>query len=401
MDLSKKSLAIRWLYLILGVFSMLFAGVIYAWSILKAPLETAFGWTASELSLNFTITMCFFCLGGVAGSILAERAGVKASVILGGTLSAIGFVLTSALSGNDVIRLYLFYGMVSGSGIGIAYNTIISTVGAWFPDKKGVCSGCLMMGFGASTLLLGNLSSALFDFIGWRKTYFYVGIAMGIAIILTGILLEKPDAALMRQKGHNQGNGSTGYGDTDYTPKQMLCRPSFWRVFLCLVCLSTVGSSVISFARDMSLSVGASTAVATMLVGVLSVCNGFGRIITGALFDALGRRVTMILANLIAVCAAGVALVSVSIGSLPMCIVSLCLTGISYGSCPTLSSSVTSEFYGKKHFSSNFSVMNFNLMAASTIAAASGALLSAYGNYAAPFALLLTLSLTALILNIR
>ena len=40
----------RWGYLIAGFFSMLFAGVIYAWSILKAPLAASFGWTPSALA---------------------------------------------------------------------------------------------------------------------------------------------------------------------------------------------------------------------------------------------------------------------------------------------------------------------------------------------------------------
>ena len=48
---TKSSLGKRWLYLVVGVFSMLFSGVLYAWSILKAPLAGEFGWRASELAL--------------------------------------------------------------------------------------------------------------------------------------------------------------------------------------------------------------------------------------------------------------------------------------------------------------------------------------------------------------
>ena len=39
-----NSLAVRWIYLAVGVFTMLFSGVLYAWSILKAPLAAEFGW---------------------------------------------------------------------------------------------------------------------------------------------------------------------------------------------------------------------------------------------------------------------------------------------------------------------------------------------------------------------
>ena len=70
-----KTINIRWLYLFIGILAMLFAGVIYAWSILKAPLTEHFGWNASQLSLNFTITMICFCLGGVLGGILAKKIG--------------------------------------------------------------------------------------------------------------------------------------------------------------------------------------------------------------------------------------------------------------------------------------------------------------------------------------
>lgn len=135
------------------------------------------------------------------------------------------------------------------------------------------------------------------------------------------------------------------------------------------------------------------------MVGVLSVCNGLGRIATGAIFDRLGRRKTMLLANVAAIAAAGVTLLSVLIGSVPLCVAGLCVTGFSYGSCPTISSAFVSAFYGSKHFSVNFSIMNFNLMGASLLATLSSMLLTSTGSYVAPFALLLALSGVALVLN--
>ena len=66
-----NNLMFRWLYLILGVVSMLFAGIIYGWSIINAPF-THF-WDASQLALNFTITMTCFCLGGFLGAKLSKK----------------------------------------------------------------------------------------------------------------------------------------------------------------------------------------------------------------------------------------------------------------------------------------------------------------------------------------
>lgn len=391
----------RNIMLILGVFSMLFAGIIYAWSILKAPLATELGFDNSALALNYTLTMCFFCLGGFLGSILSRRFGVAASIISSGVMAGLGFALTGLFVKDSVALLYLTYALMAGGGIGIVYNVIISSVNAWFPDKKGFCSGALMMGFGASTLILGNLGGALFEIeaIGWRSTYVILGIALGLALVLAGLIIKRPSAEDILPEAKTVASGDEDFERRDYTPAEMLRRFSFWRAFVLLICLTAVGSSVISFARDLALSVGAEPSLATTLVGVLSVCNGLGRIITGKTFDLLGRRRTMIAANIITIFAAGVTLLAVYLISLPLCIIGLCLCGLSYGSSPTVSSAFSSAFYGMKHFSANFSIMNFNLMAASFVATACSALLTSGGGYTAPFILLLTLSSVALILN--
>lgn len=402
MSNTKQNLSVRWLYLVIGVIAMLFAGIIYAWSILKAPFASEFGWSTSNLALNFTLTMTFFCIGGFLGAKLAKRLGYKLTIVISGILAALGFVLTSFLSGSSVVLLYLTYGMLSGLGIGIAYNVLIATVSAWFPDKKGLCSGCLMMGFGASALILGNLAASMMEgSMGWRTTYLILGIALGVVLVIAGLLLKRPGADLVLPQPKAAKNASKeSFEARDFTTGEMLRRPSFWMAFLCLVFLTAVGSSVISFAKDLALSVGAATSLATTLVGVLSICNGLGRIITGAVFDAMGRRFTMIAASVITVVAAGITLLAVSIGSLPLCIVGLCLTGISYGTSPTVSSAFTSAFYGQKYFSTNFSIVVFNMMFASFIATGASSLLVSSGGYVVPFIMLLALTVVSLILNL-
>ena len=399
---SNTKLNNRWFFLAVGVFAMLFSGILYAWSILKVPFQDLFGWGSSALAFNFTLTMCTFCLGSFAGSHIYKRFGHKIAIIFAGILVGAGFILTGLLSGESVISLYLTYGILAGAGIGIAYNVLISTVSSWFPDKKGLCSGCLMMGFGASTLLLGSIVSRLFaiDTIGWSKTYIIVGICLALVLIVTALILKRPDVSIVfpeAKKG--KAKQKETFEAKDYTTKEMICRFTFWRAFLCLVCLTAVGNSVISFARDLVLSVGATAAWATTLVGVLAVCNGLGRILTGALFDAAGRKVTMVAANIITIFAAGVILLAVQNNSLPLCVAGLCLTGLSYGSCPTVSAAFTAAFYGQKHFSTNFSITNFNLMVAAFIATISSNLFVSTGSYAAPFTMLLILSSLALILN--
>ena len=370
--MKNKSLSLRWVYLAVGVIALLFAGVIYAWSILKTPLAEAFAWSGSRLALNFTLTMCFFCLGGFVGGLISKRLGSRASLCIAAALSCAGFVLTSRLSGQSVAMLYVSYGIMAGLGIGIAYNVIISTVCAWFPDKKGLCSGVLMMGFGASALVVGKLASALIERTGWRSAYLSVGIALAVVLVLAALVLRRPgeDDTLPQSEKKTASAGGEDFEVQDLTTAHMLRRLSFWLAFLCIVCMSAVGNTVISFARDLALSV------------------------------RLGRKKTMLLANLLTILAAGITLIAVSVASLPLCVLGLCLTGFSYGAGPTISSAFTSAFYGTKYFPVNFSVMNFNLMFASFMATAASGLLEATGGYVGPFVFLLGLAVVSLVLNL-
>ena len=397
-----KNTSMRWFYLVVGIIAMLFSGVLYAWSILKSPLATEFKWGASELALNFTLAMSFFCIGGLLGAHLSKKAGHRIALIASGILSALGFVLTAYLSGASVALLYVTYGVLAGLGIGIAYNVVIATVSAWFPDKKGFCSGCLMMGFGASALILGNVANSLFkSTLGWRTTYVILGVAICVIMILASLLLQKPTPETIPPQPKVTSSSSVDeVKNADYTALQMLRRPSFWMAFICISFLAAVGSSVISFAKDLALSVNATEPLAVTLVGILSVCNGLGRILTGAVFDIIGRRKTMLYANILTIFAAGVTLIAVSIGSLPLCIAGLCLTGISYGACPTITAAFTSSFFGMKYFSTNMALMTFTVMGGSLIATVSNKVLEATGGYNATFFMLLALTFVALILNI-
>ena len=399
----QNSMKKRWLYLAAGVFAMLFSGVLYAWSILKVPFKEDFGFAESVLSLNFTLTMCFFCLGAFFGSLICKKIGAKITLVIAGLLVGAGFVSTGMLTAqSNPWWLYITYALLAGTGIGISYNVVVSTVCSWFPDRKGFCSGCLMMGFGISTLLMGNVINALFETpaFGVSKTYILLGAVLAAVLVIAGIILRTPSGEdkLPAPKARKNVKKET-FESRDFTTAEMLKSFTFWRAFICMAFITAVGNSVISFARDLVISVDAAPALAVTLVGVLSVCNGIGRILTGALYDALGRRTTMISANVLTIVAAGMTLLAVQLHSLPICIVGLCLTGLSYGACPTITAAFTSSFFGMKYFSTNMALMTFTVMGGSLIATVSNKILEVTGGYTSTFIMLLFLSSIALVLN--
>lgn len=413
----------RWCYLALSSFGLLFVGIIYAWSIFKVPLQDAFGWDAPSLAVNYSLSVAFLCIGGLVGGLLDKKLSTRSLLLMAAVLSFVGFTVTSRLDGSNITLLYIAYGIVAGSGIGISYNTLLAVGNSWFPDKKGLSSGILMMCFGLSTMLLGKVAAAMFEMeaFGWRKTFFFVGAIIAVILVICALLLKKPGADVVfptapektgKSKAKTTGSvtseavheagakaSAKSAPQRDYTAAETMRSPAFWIFFVYGTLTCSVGMVVINFALDLSLTLGASVALATTLVGVLSACNGLGRIVCGILYDATNCRTTMLFVTLVTAGSALSILLALQTGSLPLGILGMCLAGISYGSVPTLSSAFLIGFYGIKDFATNYSVANLRGLIGSFVPTIAGFLLQSSGTYMTPFLLLLGISIVSIPLN--
>lgn len=161
--MAERKLPTRAAILAAGCIMFLFTGTIYAWSILSSPFPVEFGWTSAQLGLNFTIVMSCFCIGGLAGSFVTRRLSARVTVLIGAVMCFLGYFLCSRITAQSLWLLYISYGGLIGLGVGFSYNAVLGTVVGWFPDKKGFASGVLLMGFGCSTLIMGNLADRLFN----------------------------------------------------------------------------------------------------------------------------------------------------------------------------------------------------------------------------------------------
>ena len=374
----------RWKYLLPSMAVMLVMGVLYAWSILKAPFVQEFSWTAGQLGVNFTLTLSVFSIGVFVGGQQIHHMGEKLLLILSAGLVLAGFCGCSLLSGRSILSLYSLYGCVSGFGIGVAYNVIVSATLSWFADIRGLCSRLLMMCFGLSTLLLGTCVSGLFQSVGWRMTFRILGAVIAIALFaLSWVLKSKPNG--QSEKAHTW---------TDAYKKR-----SFWIFCFYVIALAAGASMVISFSMDISLFIGASSGLATALVGILAVCNGLGRLICGFLLDRLPIKKVMVLAGILAMAAACMLLFAVWDHIVPVGAVGMCATGVAYGFSPTIISGFVAKTYGMEHFSMNFSLASFTLIPSSFAATIGGIIVTSTGSFHATMVLSLALAAASVALS--
>ena len=390
----------RWSKLFIGAFVLLFGGVIYAWSILKEPFSAEFHWDSAQLGLNYTITISAFCIGSMVAGILSKKMSSRIRMIFGAICALAGFGITSSLSSSNLMGLYLGYGILAGGGTGFTYNTVVSATNAWYPDKKGLCSGILMMVFGFSAFLLGKLARSFMisPAIGWRKTYLILAIASGGVLLAASFFVRPPSedvGALLNTGITKEKNKMVA----DYTTGEIIKQKSFWLLFLFFLLMISVGSVAIAFAKDLFVTIGAGPELAITMAGILSTCNGLGRLASGATFDRYGSRVTQRVLCITAIVATCLVLLALKIGSTPIGITGLCLCGFTYGFCPTLTSTFCLEFYGTKNFPLNFSVLSSNLIPGAFAATAAGIIYKRAGSFAPVFILLTVFSTVALVIS--
>ena len=169
-----------------STFALLFLGLIYAFSMFAAPMGEAFELEKGAIGLTFNIMMIAFCIGAVIGSQVERRIGVKGAIVIAAVLFFVGFAGTGLFAKGSIAVVYLCYGTLGGLGVGMGYNTIVSTTNLWFPDKVGFSSGVLMMGFGLGSLILGTLSVNLAPTLGLGTVFAAIGVITALVVVGDG-----------------------------------------------------------------------------------------------------------------------------------------------------------------------------------------------------------------------
>lgn len=386
----------RWFYVAIGIVLFLFLGLLYAWSLFIAPLEKDFGWTRAQTSLIFTISIIFFCLGGIAGGFITGRKSPGFTILISAILLLCGFAASSQI--NSLIGIYITYGVISGFGIGLSYNAVISTVTRWFPEKPGVISGFLLMGFGLGAMLLGSTANTLIKAIGWRETFLVLGVAFGIVVFIGSRLLVLPPSDYVFPKAIARAKGANIVG-MEIDSSLMLKRPTFWKYLVWSVLSTAMGLALIGHAAPFAIDLNGKEWVA-LVVGLFSVCNGLGRVSLGAICDRIGLKKTMTIINTTYLTAIALLIAAAVSKSIPLLLVGFMVTGLSYGGVPTMNTVFANSFYGKKYFPQNLGLVNTSLIGAAILGPyVAGTLRTASGSYLSTLYAMAILAILAFVVN--
>ena len=339
----------------MGTLTHLGLGTVYAWSFFQKPISETYGWSNSETAWTFSLAILMLGITAAWCGSKIEKFGARKLAVTGVILYALGYIISSfALAFESLFLLYFGFGIVGGIGLGLAYVTPVAVVLKYFPDKPGLVTGLVVMGFGLGALVMSKVLAPFFlDVFNHNipRVFLFIGITLLVVLPFLAQFLrfEKVDAS--SSKSFKKISVFPHIFKSDYI--------IIWLVFTFNI---IAGMIFISFQspllQDLLTTEGFTEvksfeAKGATLIGVSALFNGIGRFFWGSISDKIGRIITFKL-NLVIQILVFAMLINTSdifLFSAGVCIILLCYGG-GFGVIPSL----IKERYGTELMASIYGV---------------------------------------------
>lgn len=346
----------RWLVLAASVLANLCIGSAYAWSVFQKPLISLFGWSTTQASLAFTLSLSLVPFAMIVAGKIQDKRGPRVVILIGGLIFGLGIFLTGF--STSILTLYLTYGVLGGVGIGVIYGCTIPNTVKWFPDKRGLSGGLIAGGFGMGSVVFGPLSAKLIanPSVGVLATFKIEGIIYCIVVVLASLFIVAPQA------GHKPAGweppvptvGSAPSG-INLSAGEMLKTVQFWILWSMYTIGCVAGLMIIGHASPIAQEkIGLSPEVAAGAVAFLGLANTLGRMFWGAISDRIGRYNALILMYMVS---GGMMLFLNAASNYWMFVIAIMGIALAFGGFMGIFPSLTADNFGTAHLGTNYGVM--------------------------------------------
>ncbi|WP_298236640.1 oxalate/formate MFS antiporter [uncultured Azohydromonas sp.] len=278
------------------------ANLQYGWTLFVNPFTDRFGWSHAAIQVAFAVFVVTQTWFVPIEGYLVDRFGPRPVVLAGGLLCAIGWVMNAFV---DSLPLLYAAAAISGTGAGAVYGTCIGCALKWFPDRRGLAVGLVAASFGAGSALTIVPISLVIESRGYEAAFLYFGLGQGLLVIALALGLEDPNK-LLKHIRTPPAPEHLRQSRRDYTPREVLCQPTFWAMYAIFVLVAAGGlmatAQLALIARDFKIHddpvniAGLVLPALTFALALDRVLNGLTRLVFGWVSDRIGREQTMVIA---------------------------------------------------------------------------------------------------------
>jgi len=331
---------------------IMIANLQYAWTLFVEPMQSATGWQRSDIQAAFTLFVLFQTWVQPCDGWLVDRLGPRWFITAAGVLCGVGWAGIG--QATSLPMLYTSY-CVAGVGAAFVYSCSIGSALKWFKERRGLASGIMAAGFGGGTALFIPVIAWLIESRGYQAAFLATGLFQGVVIVVVAQFLRHPPRQpVAAQPAAAMGGASVGR--RQFTTLEMLRTPQFYWMYLAFTLMSTGGLLVTANAGSMARSWGLSVGVLTLAATLSPLANGGARVFWGWASDRLGRENTMVLTfTLQAVCLCAVVMLGQFSGAL--FVATLVAVYFTWGQIYSLFPSLSGDYFGTHHATSNYAVL--------------------------------------------
>ena len=342
----------RWIYVFLGIIIMMCLGTVYSWSVFRIPIEKLFDIGSTQSGLPYMVSLAFYAVFMFVTGKFLDKYSPRIIISIGALLVALGWILSAYAS--NIYVLTITYGVIIGAGMGIAYGAPMTVVAKWFPEKKGLVVGLVLVGFGLSPLITAPLARNLIENYGITRTFLILGIAFGIIIPLLSYPFRYP---LDSESKSLVTSTSTKNHTNDTNTSKMIKSKNFKVLYFNFIIGTMIGLMLIGMTSNVGVElIKLSPKTVALLISVFAIFNGIGRPIFGLITDKLSSKKAMLISYGLIIIAALLMLMARE-GSFLLFAISFSIFWFNLGGWLAIAPTSTMAMYGTKHYSQNYGVV--------------------------------------------
>ncbi|AWP18109.1 putative monocarboxylate transporter 6 [Scophthalmus maximus] len=141
--------------------------------IFYTDLQDDFHASNSQTSWVPSIMTSVLHAGGPFCSVLVERLGCRATVMLGGVLSGLGMAASSFT--QSIGQLYVTAGVITGLGFCFSFQPAVTILGHYFVRRRAFANAMSSTGTALGLCTLPVLGNYLHTELGWRGSFLVLG----------------------------------------------------------------------------------------------------------------------------------------------------------------------------------------------------------------------------------
>ncbi|MGO9209405.1 MAG: oxalate/formate MFS antiporter [Terriglobales bacterium] len=385
----------RWIQLVCGVIAMIvISNYQYAFTLFTPGMRQTFtGVPYAKIAAIFSAFILFETWPMPVAGYFVDKLGIRKLMTFGALCILLGWVLGGTIA-KSPFDLYLYYGVIAGTGAGIIYISCVANAVKWFPDRRGLAVGLTAAGFGGGAAFTIMPIARTIHGMGWAHAMAVWGIAQGVVAFAAAMILRHPPTGWV-PVGWNQRarqvSKAVAQSKVNFTWTQTLARPEFYFLYTMFffACagglIATANLSQIAKSLNVSNAKVWGMAIVPLTATLAAAFNALARILWGTVSDRLGRENTMFLT--FGVEAILVFLVTKIAGSPVAFVVLFSFVFLFWGEVFSLFSAATGDVFGPKNASANYGMVYTAKGLASVFAGFGAAALAAYlgGSFAVPF----------------